>query len=83
MANVKNSVWFGELDRFGYVLQVVGRTEKEARDALIAEYVRVYKDINNGSDPRKDEWYDGESYYDNAIEDMNITEMAFGKVEWA
>lgn len=82
MAKTKNSVWYGELDRFGYVLKVVGKTEEEVRDALSKEYIKSYKQIN-GSDPRKDPTYFNEStYYDSAMEDMNVWEMTFGEVEW-
>ena len=84
MANVKNSVWYGELDRFGYVLKTVGATEKEVRDALSKEYIRAYKDIN-GTDPRKDLTYyynDESTYYDSAMEEMSVWEMTFGEVEW-
>lgn len=82
MAKKTDSVWLGELYRFGYTLQVVGRTEEEVRDALMREYVRTYKQINDGADPKEDEWYDGESYYDEAVECIELTEMTFGKVEW-
>lgn len=82
MAKTKNSVWVGELDRFGYVLQTVGRTEEEVREALSKEYIKAYKDIN-GTDPREDYIYFKEStYYDSAMEDISIWEATFGKVEW-
>ena len=82
MAKAKNSVWVGELDRFGYVLKTVGRTEEEAREALSNEYIKTYKDIN-GTDPKED-YVDfvKTSYYDSAMEDINIWEATFGKVEW-
>ena len=86
MASVKNSVWVGELDRFGYTLTVVGRTEEETREALMNAYEKTYRDLNNDIDPREDfkEGYSGEeiSYYDNAKEDVCVWEMAFGRVEW-
>lgn len=83
MASVKNSVWIGELYKFGYNLTVVGETEKEVKDALMSAYEKTYRDLNNDADPRKDkhERY-GVSYYDNALEDICVYEMLFGKVEW-
>lgn len=84
MAKAKESVWIGELDRFGYVLKVVGRTEKEVMDALSKEYIRTYKDIN-GCDPRKDLTYyydDTSTYYDSAMSDVSVLEMTFGQVLW-
>lgn len=84
MAKAKNSVWYGELDRFGYVLKVIGRTEEEVREALSKEYIKAYEDIN-GCDPREDLTYyhdDEQTYYDNAMEDINVWEATFGKVEW-
>ena len=83
MAKTNNSVWLGELDRFGYNLVVVGRTEKEVRDALAKEYIRVYKNIN-GCDPREDRpYYTDSSYFEEAMDEAYIREMPFGKVEWA
>lgn len=81
MAKAKNSVWIGELDRFGYVLKTVGRTKDEVKEALSKEYIKTYKDIND-SDPRKDSYYGDTTYYDSAMEDINMWEATFGKVEW-
>ena len=83
MANVKNSVWVGELERFGCTLTVVGRTEEEARKALMDAYEKTYRDVNNDADPREDEderW--GGTYYENAEEDIYIRELLFDRVEW-
>lgn len=83
MADVKNSVWVGELERFGYNLVVVGRTEKEVRDALIKAYKKTYADLNDGADPTKEYPYgDERSYLDYAVDEMYIREMLFGRVEW-
>lgn len=83
MASVKNSVWVGELDRFGYTLTVVGRTEEETRESLMNAYEKTYRDLNDDADPREDidERYD-RTYYEGASEDINVWEMAFGRVEW-
>lgn len=81
MAKAKNSVWIGELDRFGYVLKTVGRTEDEVRDALSKAYIKTYEYIN-GNDPREDLSYGDTTYYDSAMEDINMWEATFGKVEW-
>lgn len=87
MASVKNSVWYGELERFGCTLTVVGETEKEVKDALMSAYEKTYRDYNNDADPREEidinRYYRDEmSYYDRAVEDISVWEMLFGKVEW-
>ncbi len=51
MANRKY-VYFGMIDRFGYDINCIALTEKECRDAIIKEYIRVYKQ-ENGTDPQK------------------------------
>lgn len=75
-----NYVYFAEIERFGYTLQVIGRTEKECKDAMINEYVRTYKD-ENGVDPRKGDEIDKE-YFDTFMDEMNIEKREFGKIEW-
>lgn len=79
-----DGVWTATIERFGYDLFAVGRTEEEARKAVIAEYVRVYKEWN-GIDPYKD--YDfgyGEkrSYGEIMEDELYVTFVEFGKVEW-
>lgn len=80
----KNGVWYAELERFGYTLQVVAGTEKEAKDALLAEYIKAFKRYNDGEDPRKCTEMYGEdrTYYEIAEEEIYATFMEFGKVEW-
>lgn len=82
MANKKDGVWLAELDRFGYILRVVGRTKEEAEDALMKEYVKTYRN-RNGSNPKNVSFYGAdESFYDVALSDMSVTEMPFGEVDW-
>ena len=80
MAN--NKVYIAEVERFGYTLTAMGKTEREAKDAIIAEYVRAYMDENEGSHPIKDEHPYGGTYYDNMLEDLSVEEIEFGVVEW-
>lgn len=81
MAKAKDSIWLAELDRFGYTLRVVGRTKEEARDALIKEYVKTYKEWN-GIHPKKDIFYGDRSYYDSAVDEICPLELQFGEVDW-
>ena len=81
-ADVKNSVWLAELDRFGYDLRVIGRTEEEAVESLMKEYARAYKKINGTSPKRERGRYGHGSYYEEALGDVSVTEMPFGEVEW-
>ena len=82
MADVKNSVWYGELERFGYTLSVVSKTEKGVRKALMQAYEKTYRNINDDADPRKDIDRYGETYYKSAADDVVVWEMPFGRVEW-
>ena len=84
MADVKNSVWVGELDRFGCTLTVVGQTEEEVTEALMNAYEKTYRDVNDDLDPREEtsRWGD-KSDYESAKEDIYAREMIFGRVEWA
>lgn len=85
MANVKSSVWVGELDRFGCTMTVVGKSEEDVKEALMGAYEKTYRDLNDDADPREDKderFYDDKSYYDNALEDIFVRELVFGRVEW-
>ena len=82
MLGVKNGIWLGELERFGYTLVVVGISEEEARESLLKAYEKTYRDLNDDADPREEYYDDGKSYYDVAAEEMYVREMAFGSVEW-
>ena len=87
-----NTVWFCETERFGYTLQVIGRTKEEAKEAIIKEYVRAYKKQNDGADPQQayllrqsgSEEYDfiDADYFETFLDELYIEEREFGKVEW-
>lgn len=77
-------IYFCETDRFGYTLQVIGRTEEEARQAMIEEYIKAYK-RENGVDPRDEDEIDprwGDHYYTTFVEELYVEKREFGKVEW-
>lgn len=69
-----NTIVIGRLYRFGYDLEVVGRTEAAVRKALVREYNRAYKEIN-GTKPTSDE-------IRRRNEDIEIHIMTIGQVEW-
>lgn len=73
-------VYFGEVERFGYMLECIGLTEQETKEAMINEYVRAYKN-KNGVDPREGDDED-KKYYNNFIEDLSISKRELGVVEW-
>lgn len=74
-------VYLAKLYRFGYDLTTVGKTEKEAKETIMAEYVKTYKE-RNGCDPTDDETVWGNSYLEEAEESIEVSELTFGKVEW-
>ena len=86
------TVWFCEIERFGYTLQVIGRTKEVVREAMIKEYVRAYKRQNNGADPQKayllkksgSSEYDSvdADYFETFLDELYVEEREFGKVEW-
>lgn len=67
-------VYLCTLERFGYVLTLVEKSEQKARETMIRAYNTIYKQ-NNGCRPSAEEleW---------AINDIGITAMECGKVEW-
>ena len=69
-------IYVGFLDRFGYELMAAGSTEKEVINSLMRAYRKAYIDLNGSTDT---EYKD---CYSRAREDINIYEMAPGKVEW-
>lgn len=85
-------VWFCEIERFGYTLQVIGRTKEEAKEAIIKEYVRAYKQQNDGADPQQayllkqsgSEEYDSidAEYFETFLDELYIEKREFGKVKW-
>ena len=86
-------VYFGEVDRFGYMLECIDTSEEKVRNALIEEYIRVYKQ-RNGSDPREafelresgadEDEYDNvdAEYYEHFLGDLVIQKRELGEVEW-
>ena len=78
-------MYLGTLDRFGYSLECLCKTEKECEEKLLAEYEDAFRKRNDGDDPREEIAYDRHSeltYYDEAKEDIVIRDYEIGKVEW-
>lgn len=75
-----NTVFYGELDRFGYDLTVVGTSESDVKSALMKEYNRAYKRYNGLKRLSDDPEY--KEYYDIAKEEIQIIELEMNKVEW-
>lgn len=79
-------VYISELDRFGYTLRAVGKTKREAEDAIINEYVKTYKKWNDGEDPavtESDRFYgDGRTMLEVARDDIQTESAVLGEVEW-
>ena len=77
-------VYIAELERFGYTLTCVGRSEEECRKAIMKEYTRAYKARNDGLAPGKcnSRSYSDMSDYATAKEEVYVYEMTIGKVEW-
>lgn len=77
----KKYIYFCEMERFGYTLQVIGRTEEEAKQTMIDEYIKTYIKCN-GCHPKDDVDYSDESYLDIFLDEMYVEKREFGKVEW-
>ena len=65
---------YATLYRFGYSLEVIANTEKEARAALIKEYNKAFFNINKCK-PNKEE-------IRRRNEDIEIREFNLNTVEW-
>ena len=74
---MKNTIFYGELDRSSYTLTAFGKTREEVYSAILNEYIKAYKDWNNGCYPEE-----FEHDYDVAREDIFIREYEFNKAEW-
>ena len=78
----KNGVWIAELERFGYTLRAVCKTDTEAVNAVMSEYERAFKE-ENGYDPDEEDSYgDDRSYWDVALDEVYVRFVEFGKVNW-
>ena len=79
-------IYVCEVERFGYTLRVAAATEEEARTAITEEYINAYKNYNGGADPREDIYiwdeYTEKTYYDKFVEDLYVSEIELGVVEW-
>lgn len=67
-------MYIGLLERFGYTLMVVGKTEAEARDSLMKEYSTAYFDRNRCRPSKKEK--------ECARSEIYLEETAFGSVIW-
>lgn len=74
-------VYYAEIERFGYTLNVIGLTEEEARDAITKEYVDAFKK-ENGKHPSKSIAYGDRTYMDIFNDELCVTKREFGKVAW-
>ena len=81
MAKQKQTVFVAELFRFDDYLIAVGRTKKEAENAVLTEYYASYKDIN-GTTPDVDWVDDDQTYWSLAKDEIFTEEVEFGKVMW-
>lgn len=67
-------MFYGELDRYGASLEVIGLSEAEVRNALEAEYRRAFCKVF-GREP-------DEFYMESVREDTEVREMRCGEVVW-
>jgi len=74
-------IYISSLYRFDEDLVAVGKTAKEAEDAVLKEYVRVFKRLNGGKHPSKVRWDSEDSYYSLAKGELYTVETDFGAVE--
>jgi hypothetical protein len=71
---MKNTIYIGTLDRFGYELRVASHSEEETRKALLKDYRRAYKNRNG--------FYPDKETISTVNDDMNIDEFKLNEVHW-
>ena len=79
-----NTVWIAQLERFDYQLVAIGRTEEEARNAILKAYQKAFQE-RNGTDPAKTvatEYGTSRTFYEIAKEEIFVEETEYGKVLW-
>jgi len=75
-------IYLAQIDRYGYMLTSVGRTEAEARDAILKKYREAFRN-DNGCDPSEELLPDTDlSYLELAKEELFVTPVEFGEVLW-
>ena len=74
-------IYISHLYRFDEDLVAVGKTEKEAEEAIIKEYIRVFKIMNNGRHPSRERWDAEDTYLSLAKSEIYTVETDFGEVE--
>ena len=84
---MKNKIMYeGMLDRFGSYMTVLAETEEECKRLLMEAYVEEYKRTEGCyGDPRKEIAYDrgsDKTYYDEALDSIEISEYEVGKVRF-
>jgi len=74
--------YLAKLDRFGYEITAIGRTEKEAADAVIKSYTNAYKS-EHGISPGRDKMpYSDKSYLSLAKTELYVEKLELGKAIW-
>lgn len=67
------TIYLAQLYRFGYELTAIGKSKASASSAVMKAYRKAYREINGSlcmDDARR------------ASEEIEITELQFGHVEW-
>lgn len=87
MANTVSGVWVATLERFGYTLIVVEKTEQKAREAMASEYAQAYfrwNEINGYSTADEMAEHDEEykEYFALAMEEVYCRKLEYGRVQW-
>ena len=77
----KKKFYLATLDRFGYDLQVLATSEEEATALIMAEYVKAFENENH-TNPKEEEGRFGGTYYEEALEDIEILPLTLGAVSW-
>lgn len=75
-------IYIASLYRFGYELTVAETSEQKAKAAVIEEYIKAFKDINEADPDDEIRYADGTTWLDDAKESIEIYRMTIGKVDW-
>lgn len=78
----KKYAYLAKLERFGYEITAVGRTEQEAAGAVIKSYTQAFRSENGVSPGREKMPGSDETYLSLAKTEMYVEKLDFGKAIW-
>ena len=76
-------VYFTEIERFGYIWQVISLTKEEAERAIKEKYIKIFTK-ENGYDPRDndEDCGNGQTYWETFLDELIIEKRELNTVKW-